>query len=94
MITNSTIGGPFGIVDLVEAIDNDGYIKETTQFNKVDFKITVANLQRDKNCVAKNDNDDDDDEDDCGDDCYFDYMGNIKIAMNRKRSTYLGREAE
>ena len=96
MITNSTLGSPVKIIDLVDSMD-DGYVKSRDDFGrdtedfeekvKFDFKITVANVQRDKSCVAK----EDDDEIDCGDQCYFDYMGNIKINMNR--FSYLNKEA-
>ena len=87
MITNSTIGAPVELIDLIENVDSDGYAKPD-----LDFKILVGNAQRDKNCVAKQDDDDEDgDIKDCRDDCYFDYMGNIKISMNR--FTFLNKEA-
>ena len=93
MITNSTLGSSAKIVDLVKAMDNKGFVKpnDFEENVKFDFKITVANVQRDKNCVAKEEDDDIDDEDKCDDKCYFDYMGNIKINMNR--FSYLNKEA-
>jgi hypothetical protein len=77
MILNSTIGSEVDIEEI------------TT--NGLDFKIAVANVQKDKDCLKKQANDDTDDEDDCGDFCFFDYMGKVKI--NQNRFTYLGTEA-
>ena len=64
MITNSTIGAPVSISELDPL--------------ELDFKITIANVQQDKNCLE-----DDDKKDTCNDQCYFDYMGMVKISMNR-----------
>ena len=65
-ITNSTFGSDY---------DLSAYDDKSEDFV---FKVLVANLQRDKNCVKKY-------SDDCnGDDgCFFDYMGQVKITKNR-----------
>ena len=76
MIMNSTFGSEVDIEDI--------------NTNDLDFKITVANLQQDKDCFKKNNNDDDDD-DQCDEFCFFDYMGKVKISQNR--FNYLGTEA-
>jgi len=89
MITNSTLGSPIEIIDLVKAMDDTGIVdSDSLEENvKFDFKVTVANIQRDKSCEAK----EEDDEIDCNGQCYFDYMGNVRISMNR--FSYLNNEA-
>ena len=59
MITNSTLGSPIEIIDLVKAMDDTGIVdSDSLEENvKFDFKVTVANLQRDKSCEAKEEDD-------------------------------------
>ena len=81
-IINSTIGSDILSIDDISDVNTDG----------LEFKITVANLQRDKDCVKKVENDKDDEkEDDCGNECFFDYMGKVTIRQNR--FTFLDNEA-
>ena len=76
-IINSTIGAEVDITDL----DNPG----------LEFKIALANVQRDKNCIKKVVDEDKAYEDCDKDGCYFNYMGQVKI--NKNRFTFLPQEA-
>ena len=76
-IINSTIGAEVDITDL----DNPG----------LEFKIALANVQRDKNCIKKVVDEDEAYEYCDKDGCYFNYMGQVKI--NKNRFTFLPQEA-